>query len=322
MPPIRRPLGSSGLRVAPVALGGNVFGWTIDEARSFEILHAFVDAGFNLIDTADVYSIWAPGHRGGESESILGRWLRESGRRKDVVIATKVGMDMGPAGAGLAPEHIRVSIEGSLQRLGTAEVDLYQAHEDDPKTPLEQTLEAFAELVSDGKVRALGASNYEADRLRAALEISRERDWPRFESFQPRYNLLDRADYEGPIEEVCRAAGLGVITYSSLASGFLTGKYRSVGDQEKSARGPRVVKRLLNDRGLRVLAAVDEVAARLGVPRSTVALAWILHRPSVTAPIASATSLEQLEELLAAPSLRLSADDLLRLEEASVPVAA
>jgi aryl-alcohol dehydrogenase-like predicted oxidoreductase len=315
--PALRPLGRSRLKVAPISLGGNVFGWTADRAASFRVLDGFVDAGFNLVDTADTYSIWVEGHHGGESETILGEWMRETGRRDEVLIATKVGMDMGPKGKGLSPEHIRTSIEGSLRRLRTDHVDLYQAHEDDPNTPLEETLGAFARLVQDGAVGALGASNYEAPRLEAALRVSEAQGLPRYESLQPRYNLLDRDGFEGPLEAACRSHGLGVLTYSSLASGFLTGKYRVASDAGKSPRGKRGVSRL-DERGKRILAALDSVGTRLGARPVTVALAWLLGRPSVTAPIASATSTAQLEELLAATSLRLDAEALSELGRASV----
>ena len=262
MAPPRRPIGRSGISVAPFALGGNVFGWTADEAASFRVLDRFVDAGFNLVDTADTYSTWVTGHHGGESETILGNWFRERGRRKDVIVATKVGMDMGPGGTGLAPERVSSSIEGSLRRLQTDYVDLYQAHVDDPHTPLEATLAAFDSLVEGGKVRAIGASNYGADRLTEALACSAKNGFTRFESLQPRYNLMDRADFEGKVNAVCRQQGLGVLTYSSLASGFLTGKYRSEADLGKSPRGDRAGPRL-NARGKLILAALDEVSARV-----------------------------------------------------------
>lgn len=311
-----RPLGRSGLKVAPLALGGNVFGWTVDQPTGFRILDAFVDAGFNLIDTADTYSIWIDGHHGGESEAIIGEWLRHSGRRDDVLIATKVGMDMGPGGKGLSEDHIQASIEGSLRRLRTDHVDLYQAHEDDSNTPLDETLGAFADLIEEGKVRAIGASNYDADRLEEALLLSQDRGFPRYESLQPKYNLVDRQVFESSLEPVCRTQGLGVLTYSSLASGFLTGKYRSAEDSGKSPRGERAVKRL-DERGRRILAALDAVATRLDIRPATVALAWLLARPTVTAPIASATSIDQLRELVSAASLSLDAAALSELERAS-----
>jgi len=318
--PSRRPLGRSGLSVAPLALGGNVFGWTADEAVSFRILDAFVSAGFNLIDTADVYSTWVQGHRGGESETIIGKWLRESGRRKEVLIATKVGNDMGPGGKGLSAEHIPRAAGASLQRLQTDYIDLCQAHDDDPDVPLRETLEAFSSLVDEGKVRALGASNYDAERLNAALQCSRANGLHRYESLQPLYNLMDRQEFERGLEQVCHREGLGVLTYYSLAAGFLTGKYRSKEDLGKSPRGRRIEPRL-GDRGFRILAALDEIAARLDSAPATVALAWLMARPSVTAPIASATSLEQLDQLLRAADLRLDVDDLRLLDEASVETA-
>lgn len=316
--PRLRPLGRSGLKVAPFALGGNVFGWTADEPTSLRILDAFVAAGFNLIDTSNTYSIWVDGHRGGESETILGRWLVASGRRDEVVIATKVGMDMGPGGKGLSPEHIRRSVAASLRRLRVDRIDLYQAHEDDPTVPLSDTLGAFAALIDEGKVRAMGASNYGAARLNEALRVSRERGLPRYESLQPRYNLMDREEFEAGLGASCQAAGLGVITYSSLASGFLTGKYRQATDSVKSPRGMRAVSRL-NPRGVRILAALDEVATSVGSSPAPVALAWLMSRPAVTAPIASATSVEQLRELLRAAELSLSRSALDQLDAASGP---
>jgi aryl-alcohol dehydrogenase-like predicted oxidoreductase len=316
MPPARRPLGHSGLSVAPFALGGNVFGWTVDEKAGFRILDAFVGAGYNLIDTADTYSVWIPGHHGGESESILGAWFRESGRRDEVVLATKVGMDMGPDGKGLSPAHIEKSIDASLRRLGTDRIDLYQAHVDDPSVPLEETLGAFAHLVDDGRARAIGASNYSAERLRLALRLSADRGFPRFESLQPRYNLMDRSEFEGGLERTCREEGLGVITYSSLAAGFLTGKYRSRADLGKSPRGGRAEPRL-NERGFRILAALDQVAHELGATPAAVALAWNLARPTVTAPIASVTSPDQLEQLLRATELKLGPEAMKSLDAAS-----
>jgi aryl-alcohol dehydrogenase-like predicted oxidoreductase len=311
----RRPLGGSGLSIGPFALGGNVFGWTVGEAEGFRLLDAFVDAGFNLIDTADTYSIWVPGHQGGESETIIGSWLRRTGRRDEVVLATKVGMDMGSGGTGLSTEHIRRSIDASLRRLRTDRIDLYQAHADDPGTPLEETLGTLDGLVREGKALALGASNYSAKRLSEALRCSAERGFARFESMQPRYNLLDRADYEGDLEKVCVGEGLGVIAYSSLASGFLTGKYRSKADLGKSPRGARAEARM-NERGFRVLAALDEIATRLDSSPATVALAWLMGRRGVTAPIASATSVPQLRQLLAATSLNLDAASRELLERA------
>jgi aryl-alcohol dehydrogenase-like predicted oxidoreductase len=302
--------------VAPLALGGNVFGWTIDEATSFHILDGFVAAGSNLIDTADVYSRWAPGHRGGESETILGKWLKRGRNRAKVIVATKVGMDMGDGEKGLSPAYIRRAVERSLNRLQTDTIDLYQSHQDDPATPLDETLAAFGELIQQGKVRAIGASNYTAPRLAEALRISQEKGLPRYECLQPLYNLYDRAPYEEALGPLCRKEGLGVIPYFSLAAGFLTGKYRSEADLSKSARGA-TVKKYLTERGTRILQALDRVAARSGATPARVALAWLMHRPTVTAPIASATSQEQLDELIAATRLELDAAAVEELDRAS-----
>jgi aryl-alcohol dehydrogenase-like predicted oxidoreductase len=312
---IRHPLGHSGIEVAPWALGGNVFGWTADERTSFDLLDRFVASGFNLIDTADVYSKWLPGHKGGESESIIGKWLERRGRRDDVVIATKVGMEMGPKDKGLSAKYIHEAVDRSLERLGTDYIDLYQAHIDDPDTPLEETLGAFAELVEAGKVRAIGASNYEADRLEAALRVSKAHEWPRFETLQPRYNLYDRVSFEGPLADLCAREEIGVISYFGLASGFLTGKYRSERDL---ADRPRAygVKRMLNERGFRILAALDAVAADHRATPAQVALAWLRAR-GVTAPIASATSVAQLDELAASAELDLEPAAVAVLNEAS-----
>lgn len=312
---IKQPLGNSGLEVAPLALGGNVFGWTADEKRSFEVLDAFVAGGFNLIDTADVYSIWIEGHTGGESERVIGAWLKRRGRRDDVVIATKVGMEMGPADKGLSRGYIFEACERSLERLGVDCIDLYQAHADDKDTPLEETLGAFADLIAAGKIRAIGASNYEADRLAAALAVSQAQGLPRYETLQPWYNLYDRVAFEGPLADLCRREGLSVIPYFGLASGFLTGKYRSERDLAGSARAYRV-KEMLNDRGLRILAALDAVAAEIGATPAQVALAW-LRAHGVTAPIASATSVEQLTELLGFADIGLGSDAVAKLDEAS-----
>jgi aryl-alcohol dehydrogenase-like predicted oxidoreductase len=259
-----RPLGRSELRVSPLCFGGNVFGWTADERTSFSLLDAWVDAGFNFVDTADVYSRWAPGHTGGESETVIGRWIRQGGRRSRVVIATKVGNDMGEGRIGLKPERIRAAVEASLQRLQVECIDLYQAHRDDPDTPLEATLEAFARLVEQGKVRALGASNYTAPRLQEALAVSSRLGLPRYESLQPLYNLYDRAPFEEDLQALCRREQVGVINYYALAAGFLTGKYRTGEDAVKSARGRTTVQKYLNPRGLKILRALDEAAARVG----------------------------------------------------------
>lgn len=301
----KRKLGNSGLEVAPLAFGGNVFDWTADEQTSFRLLDAFVAAGFNLIDTADVYSRFAPGNRGGESETIIGKWLKQGGRRDKVIIATKVGLEMGPEKKGLSKAYILRAVEDSLRRLQTDYIDLYQSHKDDPDTPLKETLEAYAQLIKEGNVRAIGASNYSAERLSQALAVSKEHGLPKYETLQPEYNLYDRAEYEDKLEAVCVENGLGVITYFSLASGFLTGKYRSAVDLSKSLRGERMVKKYLNERGFRILDALDEAAKQVNATPAQVALAWIIARPSVTAPIASATSLDQLNELINATKLQL-----------------
>ncbi len=312
----RRRLGNSGLEVAPLALGGNVFGWTVDEPRAFQLLDAFVSHGFNLVDTADVYPKWAPGNEGGESETIIGNWLKRSGKRHEVIVATKVGMEMGPDRKGLARDYILRSAEDSLRRLQTDYIDLYQSHRDDPATPLEETLEAYDRLIKQGKVRAIGASNYNAARLEEALNVSKRLGLPRYESLQPVYNLYDRAAYEAELEPVCVREGLGVISYSGLAAGFLTGKYRSEADLGKSARGG-TVKKYLDERGLRILEALDEVAGRFDSTPARVALAWLIARPSITAPIASATSLDQLSDLIEATKLQLDREAIDLLNRAS-----
>ncbi|HET7331685.1 aldo/keto reductase [Dyella sp.] len=310
-----RQLGRSTLSIAPLAFGGNVFGWSTDEPRSFELLDAFVDAGFNLIDTADVYSAWAPGNRGGESETIIGKWLKRSGKRDKVLIATKVAKWVEHR--GLSPLNIRQAVEGSLQRLQTDRIDLYQAHEDDASVPLSETLGAFAKLIEEGKVRVIGASNYGADRFAEALKISQEHNLPRYESLQPEYNLVSRAVYERELEPLARRENIGVINYYALASGFLSGKYRSEGDLAKSRARGGSVKKYLTPQGLKVLAALDEVAAAHKATPSQVALAWLMAQPGITAPIASATSVEQLRELTGAATLTLAQDEIAALNEAS-----
>ena len=312
----KRPLGRSGLAVSPVCLGGNVFGWTVDEATSFALLDAWVDAGMNFIDTADVYSRWAPGHRGGESETIIGKWLKRSGKRDRIVLATKVGKDMGDGRVGLAPAYIRSAVEASLQRLQTDVIDLYQSHDDDPATPLEDTLGTYAELIRAGKVRAIGASNFGAARLSEALAVSARLGLPRYECLQPLYNLVERPAYEAELEAVCAQHGLGVINFFALARGFLSGKYRSEDDLGKSPRGAGV-KPYLNGHGLGVLAALDAAAQRLGATPAQVALAWQIARPSITAPIASATSLAQLDDLIAAARLTLDTEAIRSIDAAS-----
>ena len=317
----KRKLGKSNIEIAPLALGGNVFGWTADEPTSFRLLDAFVDAGLNLIDTADVYSVWVPGHQGGESETVIGNWLKRSGRRKDVIVATKVGNVMSPEKKGLSKSYILRAVEDSLRRLQTDSIDLYQSHVDDPATPIEETLEAYAELVKAGKVREIGASNFTAERLTASLQISKERGYPSYISLQPQYNLVERADYEANLEPVCVLNGIGVIPYFGLASGFLTGKYRSEADLSKSPRGARVQK-YLDERGLRVLAALDEVSKRLSSTPARVALPWLMARSSITAPIASATNVDQLKDLVAATELKLDGDSIDILNRASTPAPA
>jgi aryl-alcohol dehydrogenase-like predicted oxidoreductase len=312
-----RSLGRSGLQVAPLCLGGNVFGWTASETESFAVLDALVGAGLNFIDTADVYSRWAPGHRGGESETILGNWLKRSAKRKDVVIATKVGMEMAPDRKGLSAAHIARSVEGSLQRLQTDHIDLYFAHCDDAGVPMEETLGAFQKLITQGKVRAIGASNFTAARLGESLEVSRRHGLPRYEALQPHYNLYARADYESTLEPLCLEQRIGVVSYFALASGFLSGKYRTPADAAKSARGEGVVAKFFNERGFRILAALDDVGRRYGASPASVALAWQIARPSITAPIASATRVEQLRELVAATQLKLDQAAIDQLNTAS-----
>ncbi len=315
--PDRRELGRSGLQVSPLAFGGNVFGWTVDEETSFSLLDAWVDAGFNFIDTADVYSSWAPGHSGGESETVIGKWLRQSGKRDRVLIATKVGKPMGPGKQGLKPAYIRQAVEDSLRRLQTDHIDLYQSHDDDADTPLAETLAAFGELIKAGKVRAIGASNYRAARLAEALELSARTGLPRYESLQPLYNLYDRAVFENELQPLCLKHGVGVINFYTLAAGFLTGKYRTAADAGKSARGASTTAEYLNERGLRILAALDEVAARYSSTPAQVATAWLMAQPGVTSPIASATSLAQLAQLVAASRLKLDAQAMSTLNQAS-----
>lgn len=319
--PAFRALGRSGLQVSPLCFGGNVFGWTVDEATSFSLLDAWVDAGFNFVDTADVYSRWVPGHTGGESETVIGKWLQASGKRDRVVLATKVGKDMGDGKVGLKPAYIRQAVENSLRRLQTDVIDLYQSHDDDTGTPLEDTLGAYARLIEEGKVRAIGASNYTAPRLAEAFQVSAEHGLPRYESLQPLYNLYDRAVFEDALRPLCLEHSVGVINFYALAAGFLTGKYRTETDVNKSARGPKTVGLYLNERGLRILAELDEVAERYEVTPGQVAIAWQLAQPGITAPIASATSLDQLNDLVQAAQLRLDADALESLSQASAEAA-
>jgi aryl-alcohol dehydrogenase-like predicted oxidoreductase len=312
-----RSLGRSGLQVSPLAFGGNVFGWTVDEAMSFRLLDAWLDAGFNFVDTADVYSRRVPGHEGGESETIIGKWLRQTGKRNRVVLATKVGKPMGEGRRGLSPNYIREAVDASLRRLRTDHIDLYQSHDDDADTPMADTLGAYAALIQAGKVRVIGASNHSAERLNEALDIAERQGLPRYESLQPLYNLCDRAVFEKALEPLCVARGVGVINFYALAAGFLTGKYRTVADAAKSPRGESTIRKYLDARGLRIIEALDEVAASLGATPAQVALAWQMARPSITAPIASATSIAQLDELTAATRLRLDSDSMARLDAAS-----
>ena len=311
-----RELGKSGLKLAPLMFGGNVFGWTADEKTSHTLLDAFADGGFNAIDTADSYSKWVPGHKGGESETIIGNWLKKSGKRDKVVIATKLGEDMGE-GRTLRKDYVLRSCEASLKRLQTDRIDLYQTHFDDETTPVEETLGAYAELIKQGKVRAIGTSNMTPERLKESLAASKNNGLPRYDSLQPLYNLSDRKEVEHEYAPICRAENIGIINYYSLAAGFLSGKYASAEDAAKNpARGGRI-KRYFDARGERILKAVREVAARHNAKPAQIAIAWLIAQPLVTAPIASATSVAQLAELMAAPRLTLSADDLKALNTAS-----
>ena len=311
-----RRIGRSPLEIAPIVFGGNVLGWTVDETNAFKILDAFVEAGFNAIDTADTYSRWIPGNKGGESETIIGKWLKQGGgRRERVLIFTKVGHEMAPDKKGLSRRYIKAEVEESLKRLQIETIDLYQSHRDDVSVPMQETLETYAELIKEGKVRAIGASNFTAARVREALETAEAHDLPRYECLQPRFNLYDRADFEGELEQLCLKENIAVIPYYGLASGFLTGKYRSPADFSKSERGSRMGD-YLNPRGRRILAALDEVGAAHGVNLAAVALAWLIARPSITAPIASATSVDQLRDFAAAAELRLSPSEIARLDAA------
>lgn len=308
---------ANGIQVAPLAFGGNVFGWTVDEKASFELLDAFVAADFNLVDTADTYSHWKPGNKGGESETIIGNWLKKRGNRDKIIIATKVGGAVGGGKKNLSKKHILQSAADSLRRLQTDYIDLYQSHWDDLDTPVEETIEAYAQLVKEGKVRAIGASNLSAERLLQSIEFSEKHGLPRYETLQPEYNLYDRQKFEQEYESICLQKGLGVINYYALASGFLTGKYRSQEDGSKSARGGGVVKKYLNERGLRILQALDDVAKRYSTNPASVSIAWLIARPGITAPIASATSVEQLNDLVKATQLQLDSDAIDTLNKAS-----
>ena len=311
-----RPLGHTDIAIAPLVLGGNVFGWNVDEPTSFALLDAFIDGGFNAIDTADTYSRWVKGHQGGESETVIGKWLKASGKRAQVVIATKIGNDMGE-GKCLRKDYVLRAAEGCLKRLGVDCIDLLQTHFDDEVTPPDETMAAYAQLIAQGKVRAVGTSNMSVPRLKASLAASKKLGIPRYECLQPNYNLYDRVDFESQYAPLCQAEGIGVITYYSLAGGFLTGKYRSAEDAAKNrARGGKV-KGYFDARGLRILKTLDEVAARHGATPAQVSLAWLMAQPTITAPISSATSLAQLNEIMQAPRLTLSAEDLAALDRAS-----
>ena len=312
----RRKLGNTGFEVVPLALGGNVFGWTADEPMSFRLLDAFVAAGFNLIDTADSYSRWVTGHKGGESETIIGRWIARRGRHDDVIIATKVGSEMGQGHKVLRKSYILQAVEASLSRLQIDCIDLYQSHWDDENTPFEEVLGAYEQLQRQGKVRAIGASNLSAARLAEALEVSKSHRLPRYETLQPHYNLYERASFEGELQALCIRENIGVITYFSLAAGFLTGKYRSEVDFAKSARGPGM-KNFINPRGMKILDALDRVARRYDATPAQMSLAWLIAQPGVTAPIASATNLDQLTEILRATSIKLDNEAMEMLNRAS-----
>jgi aryl-alcohol dehydrogenase-like predicted oxidoreductase len=312
----RRMLGRSGLKVFPFALGGNVFGWTINKEKSFEILDKYLSLGFEMIDTADVYSTWATGNHGGESETILGGWMRSRQNRNKLILATKVGKPMSPAKKGLSKNYIREAVDASLKRLQTDYIDLYQSHEDDTRTSLEETMEAFTELIRSGKVRAIGASNYSPARFRESLEISNRYAYARYDSLQPAYNLYNRA-FENDYQSICLSNEIGVICYYPLASGFLSGKYRSEEDLGKSARGAGI-KKYLNTRGYSILSALDKISNRYHTTQASIAIAWILQNPAITAPIASVTSIEQLEEITKAVEINLDADSVGELNKASV----
>jgi len=312
----KRRLGNSDLKVAPLAFGGNIFGWTADEQRSFELLDGFIGAGFNLVDTADVYSRWAPGNKGGESETIIGKWLKKHGNRNSVIIATKAGSDMGDGKKGVSKKYILQAAEASLQRLQTDHIDLYQTHFDDESTPVEETLEAYAQLVKEGKVRWIGASNMTPERLIASLKASKDNGFPTYKTLQPHYNLYDREKFEAEYEQICLDHNLGVLNYYALASGFLTGKYRNENDFNKSARGGGMSK-YLNPRGFSILDALDNISAKYNTTQASVSLAWLMARKSITAPIASATNIDQLDSFVKAAVLQLTADDINLLDHAS-----
>lgn len=312
----KRRLGRTDLSIAPLVLGGNVFGWTADEKTSFDLLDRFVGAGLNAVDTADAYSRWVPGHKGGESETIIGNWMKDRGNRDNVVVITKVGSDMGQGHKDLSAAYIEKAVDASLKRLQIDAIDLYLSHWPDPTTPYEETLGAYEKLLAKGKVRHVGCSNLDAGQLRAALDVASLRSLPRYEVLQPEYNLYDRSSFDGPLRDLCVAEDIGVITYFSLAKGFLSGKYRSEADLGQSERGEDVGS-YLNARGMRILATLDAVSARHSAKQAEVALAWVIARPGVTAPIASATKPDQMDSLIKAASLKLTADDMAELDKAS-----
>lgn len=312
-----RKLGSSNIKVSPICFGCNVFGWTIDQTRSFEMLDGFVDAGFNFIDTADMYSRWVPANKGGESETIIGNWLANGGARDKVVLATKVGMEMGPDRKGLKAQYIMRAVEDSLRRLQTDYIDLYQSHQDDPDTPQEETLQAYAKLIEQGKVRIIGASNFSAQRLGSALELAASGTLPAYQCLQPLYNLVEREAFEGELQGLCERNNVSVNPYYSLASGFLSGKYRSSDDAGLSARGAGIVGKYLNPKGLAVLQTMDTISAQLSTSHTALAIAWLMAQPTITSPIVSATSKQQLAQIIAAGELTLPAQALGALDEAS-----
>lgn len=319
----QRALGKSGLNIGPIVLGGNVFGWTLDEAASFEVLDAFIEIGFNAIDTADVYSRWVPGNQGGESEAIIGRWLKARPALRDkVVVFTKGGGDMGGDDKkGLSERWITQAVEESLKRLGVERIDLYFSHFADPATPFEETLGAYDKLITAGKIRAIGASNLDAEQLAQSLKVARENNLPRYDVLQPEYNLYDRVSYDGALRDLCIAEGLGVVNYFSLASGFLTGKYRSEADLGQSQRGSGIGQKYLNPRGMKILDALDIVAQKHAVEPAEIAMAWLMARPGITAPIASATRRGHVESFRRAVDVKLDAEDLSTLDTASAPTA-
>jgi len=313
----KRKIGNSALEVAPLAFGCNVFGWTVNDTTAFSLLDAFIDNGFNLVDTADVYSIWVPGNIGGESETVIGKWLKQKGGRDKVIIATKVGMKMSPTESGLSKAYIFKAIEASLKRLQTDYIDLYQSHEDDPNTPIEETLEAYNILVKQGKVRVIGASNFTAERLQQSLEISAKHNFPSYQSLQPLYNLYSRDEFETPLQQFCLKNKLSVIPYYALAKGFLSGKYKTTDDSSKSVHGGKVTQKYLNERGLKILKALEETANHYNVGMATIAIAWLAAQPSIAAPIASATNLDQLKELMKSAEVKLDAVFIEKLNVAS-----